>query len=152
MLLLRTRTQSQHHARICRKRKPPPQKYFNRRCPMVVIEQEKTDDRNVNLSNANVDNDASDSFETASEADLDSDGDEDTGTQVAPIVKLEEVVVTTGEENEDAILDLIFTISHNLSQFHSSNLVLDCENGRMKKDNERERGRKFRCRNMSGGI
>ncbi|XP_023519268.1 ran-binding protein 1 homolog a-like [Cucurbita pepo subsp. pepo] len=32
--------------------------------------------------------------------------DEDTGAQVAPIVKLEEVVVTTGEENEDAVLDL----------------------------------------------
>ncbi|KAI5389782.1 hypothetical protein KIW84_075184 [Lathyrus oleraceus] len=32
--------------------------------------------------------------------------DEDTGAQVAPIVKLEEVAVTTGEENEDAILDL----------------------------------------------
>ncbi|XP_038894876.1 ran-binding protein 1 homolog a [Benincasa hispida] len=32
--------------------------------------------------------------------------DEDTGAQVAPIVKLEEVTVTTGEENEDAILDL----------------------------------------------
>ncbi|PNT30841.1 hypothetical protein POPTR_006G102400v4 [Populus trichocarpa] len=32
--------------------------------------------------------------------------DEDTGAQVAPIVKLEEVPVTTGEEDEDAILDL----------------------------------------------
>ncbi|KAK8478336.1 hypothetical protein V6N13_138553 [Hibiscus sabdariffa] len=32
--------------------------------------------------------------------------DEDTGAQVAPIVKLEEVAVSTGEENEDAILDL----------------------------------------------
>jgi Ran-binding protein 1 len=32
--------------------------------------------------------------------------DEDTGAQVAPIVKLEEVSVTTGEENEDAVLDL----------------------------------------------
>ncbi|KAK3206569.1 hypothetical protein Dsin_020615 [Dipteronia sinensis] len=32
--------------------------------------------------------------------------DEDTGAQVAPIVKLEEVAVTTGEEEEDAILDL----------------------------------------------
>ncbi|KAE8655283.1 Ran-binding protein 1-like protein b [Hibiscus syriacus] len=32
--------------------------------------------------------------------------DEDTGAQVAPIVKLEEVDVSTGEENEDAILDL----------------------------------------------
>ncbi|MED6123192.1 Ran-binding protein 1 b [Stylosanthes scabra] len=32
--------------------------------------------------------------------------DEDTGAQVAPIVRLEEVAVSTGEENEDAILDL----------------------------------------------
>ncbi|KAE8700811.1 Ran-binding protein 1-like protein c [Hibiscus syriacus] len=32
--------------------------------------------------------------------------DEDTGAQVAPIVKLEEVAVSTGEENEDAIIDL----------------------------------------------
>ncbi|KAF3454898.1 hypothetical protein FNV43_RR05346 [Rhamnella rubrinervis] len=32
--------------------------------------------------------------------------DEDTGAQVAPIVRLEEVEVTTGEENEEPILDL----------------------------------------------
>ncbi|XP_028767338.1 ran-binding protein 1 homolog b [Neltuma alba] len=32
--------------------------------------------------------------------------DEDTGAQVAPIVKLEEVSVTTGEEDEDPVLDL----------------------------------------------
>ncbi|GFZ13313.1 RAN binding protein 1 [Actinidia rufa] len=32
--------------------------------------------------------------------------DEDTGAPVAPIIKLEEVAVTTGEEDEDAILDL----------------------------------------------
>lgn len=32
--------------------------------------------------------------------------DEDTGAQVAPIVKLEEVAITTGEEDEDPILDL----------------------------------------------
>ncbi|CAK7343858.1 unnamed protein product [Dovyalis caffra] len=32
--------------------------------------------------------------------------DEDTGAQVAPIVKLEEVAVTTGEEDEDSLLDL----------------------------------------------
>lgn len=32
--------------------------------------------------------------------------DEDTGAQVAPIVRLEEVAVTTGEEDETAILDL----------------------------------------------
>ncbi|KAL0877776.1 hypothetical protein Bca101_027482 [Brassica carinata] len=32
--------------------------------------------------------------------------DEDTGAQVAPIVRLEEVAVTTCEEDEDAVLDL----------------------------------------------
>ncbi|XP_015874596.1 ran-binding protein 1 homolog a [Ziziphus jujuba] len=32
--------------------------------------------------------------------------EEDTGAQVAPIVRLEEVAVSTGEENEEAILDL----------------------------------------------
>ncbi|XP_052208934.1 ran-binding protein 1 homolog a-like [Diospyros lotus] len=32
--------------------------------------------------------------------------DEDTGAQVAPIVKLQEVAVTTGEENENVLLDL----------------------------------------------
>ncbi|XWS67261.1 hypothetical protein CRYUN_Cryun05aG0272400 [Craigia yunnanensis] len=32
--------------------------------------------------------------------------DEDTGAQVAPIVKLEEVAVSTGEEDEDPMLDL----------------------------------------------
>ncbi|XP_043724558.1 ran-binding protein 1 homolog b-like [Telopea speciosissima] len=32
--------------------------------------------------------------------------DEDTGAQVAPIVKLEEVAVTTGEEEEESLLDL----------------------------------------------
>lgn len=34
--------------------------------------------------------------------------DEDTGAQVAPIVRLEEVSVTTGEEDEEALLDLYF--------------------------------------------
>ena len=32
--------------------------------------------------------------------------DEDTGAQVAPIVKLEEVALSTGEEEEEPILDL----------------------------------------------
>ncbi|XP_047974063.1 ran-binding protein 1 homolog c-like [Salvia hispanica] len=32
--------------------------------------------------------------------------DEDTGAQIAPIVKLQEVAVTTGEEDEDVLLDL----------------------------------------------
>lgn len=42
--------------------------------------------------------------------------DEDTGAQVAPIVKLQEVAVSTGEENEDVLLDLL--VSPNLL-FHS---------------------------------
>ncbi|KAL3655733.1 Ran-binding protein 1 c [Castilleja foliolosa] len=32
--------------------------------------------------------------------------DEDTGAQIAPIVKLQEVAVSTGEENEDVLIDL----------------------------------------------
>jgi Ran-binding protein 1 len=32
--------------------------------------------------------------------------EEDTGAQVAPIVRLEEVLVTTGEEDEDVLLDM----------------------------------------------
>jgi Ran-binding protein 1 len=32
--------------------------------------------------------------------------EEDTGAQVAPIVRLEEVAVTTGEEDEDVLLDM----------------------------------------------
>lgn len=32
--------------------------------------------------------------------------EEDTGAQIAPIIKLQEVAVTTGEENEDVLLDL----------------------------------------------
>jgi Ran-binding protein 1 len=32
--------------------------------------------------------------------------EEDTGAEFAPIVRLEEVAVTTGEEDEDALLDL----------------------------------------------
>lgn len=31
---------------------------------------------------------------------------DDTGAQVAPIVRVEEVAVTTGEDNEDPILDM----------------------------------------------
>ena len=45
--------------------------------------------------------------------------DEDTGAQVAPIVKLEAVAVTTGEENEDVILDL-YAICHLLIYLISS--------------------------------
>ncbi|KAM0848777.1 hypothetical protein ACQ4PT_054163 [Festuca glaucescens] len=33
-------------------------------------------------------------------------GEEDTGAQVAPIVRLEEVAVTTGEEDEDSLVDM----------------------------------------------
>ena len=38
--------------------------------------------------------------------------DEDTGAQVAPIVKLQQVAVSTGEENEDVLLDLSVHISY----------------------------------------
>ncbi|CAK9860409.1 unnamed protein product [Sphagnum jensenii] len=33
-------------------------------------------------------------------------GEEDTGAQIAPIVKLQEVSISTGEENEDVLLDI----------------------------------------------
>ena len=36
---------------------------------------------------------------------------EDTGAQVALIVKLEEIAVTTGEEDETSILDLYVSLS-----------------------------------------
>lgn len=32
--------------------------------------------------------------------------EEDTGAQIAPIVKLEEVAVSTGEENENVLIDM----------------------------------------------
>jgi Ran-binding protein 1 len=32
--------------------------------------------------------------------------EEDTGAQIAPIIKLEEVAISTGEENEDVLIDL----------------------------------------------
>lgn len=48
----------------------------------------------------------SDPERTVEEVETAAGEDEDTGAQIAPIVKLEEVAVTTGEENEDAILDL----------------------------------------------
>lgn len=35
--------------------------------------------------------------------------EEDTGAQVAPIIKLQEVAVATGEEDEDVLLDLFVT-------------------------------------------
>lgn len=40
--------------------------------------------------------------------------EEDTGAQIAPIVRLEEVAVTTGEEDEDALIDL-YTLTLSLS-------------------------------------
>ncbi|CAK9206013.1 unnamed protein product [Sphagnum troendelagicum] len=43
--------------------------------------------------------------ETAAEPGKHGD-EEDTGAQIAPIVKLEEVVISTGEENEDVLLDI----------------------------------------------
>ncbi|KAL2336694.1 hypothetical protein Fmac_011140 [Flemingia macrophylla] len=46
---------------------------------MVVIEQEETEHRNANPSNAGAGNDASDGFETASDTDLGSDGDGEDG-------------------------------------------------------------------------
>ncbi|GAU26816.1 hypothetical protein TSUD_289220 [Trifolium subterraneum] len=42
------------------------------------------------------------------EEDVPAGEDEDTGAQVAPIVRLEEVAVSTGEEDEEVILDLDF--------------------------------------------
>lgn len=36
--------------------------------------------------------------------------DEDTGAQVAPIVRLQEVAVSTGEENEHVLLDLLVAL------------------------------------------
>lgn len=49
--------------------------------------------------------------------------DEDTGAQVAPIVKLEAVNVTTGEEDEDAILDLYDFLLTCLSDLLALNLI-----------------------------
>ena len=37
--------------------------------------------------------------------------DEDTGAAVAPIVKLEEVAVSTGEEDEDVLFDMCVVFS-----------------------------------------
>ena len=38
--------------------------------------------------------------------------DEDTGAAVAPIVKLEEVAVSTGEEDEDVLFDMCVLIAY----------------------------------------
>ncbi|CAM8881709.1 unnamed protein product [Rhodiola kirilowii] len=46
--------------------------------------------------------------------------EEDTGAQIAPIIKLEEVSVTTGEEDEEALLDLkakLYRFDKDLSQW-----------------------------------
>ena len=51
--------------------------------------------------------------------------DEDTGAQVAPIVRLEEVAVTTGEEEEESILDLYGQpfLSSSSSRVSNSSLI-----------------------------
>lgn len=41
--------------------------------------------------------------------------EEDTGAQIAPIIKLQEVAVTTGEENEDVLLDLWVVLTLDLT-------------------------------------
>lgn len=53
--------------------------------------------------------------------------DEDTGAQVAPIVKLEEVAVSTGEENEDPILDLSVFFSYLYFQFKCCPIHLEIQ-------------------------
>ncbi|KAG7653375.1 Ran binding domain [Arabidopsis suecica] len=57
-----------------------------------------------NLSNTMATNEPE--HEHRDEEEAGANEDEDTGAQVAPIVRLEEVAVTTGEEDEDAVLDL----------------------------------------------
>ena len=49
---------------------------------------------------------AAEEEEDASAATAAAGEEEDTGAQVAPIVRLEEVAVTTGEEDEDVLLDM----------------------------------------------
>ncbi|KAI5389783.1 hypothetical protein KIW84_075185 [Lathyrus oleraceus] len=79
--------------------------------------------------------------------------DEDTGAQVAPIVKLEEVVVTTGDQNEDAILDLkskLYRFDKDGNQWKErgvDTVKFLKHKATGKKDNEGERGRKlwFSC-------
>jgi len=44
------------------------------------------------------------------EEDVPAGDEEDTGAQIAPIIQLHEVAVSTGEEDEEAILDL-YTLS-----------------------------------------
>lgn len=49
--------------------------------------------------------------------------DEDTGAQVAPIVRLQEVAVSTGEEDEHVLLDLLVSLFLFVCFFfHSSRL------------------------------
>lgn len=54
--------------------------------------------------------------------------DEDTGAQVAPIVRLQEVAVSTGEENEHVLLDLLVTLFSMSSFFPKSsfNFFIQC--------------------------
>lgn len=49
--------------------------------------------------------------------------EEDTGAQIAPIIKLEEVAVSTGEENEDPILDLSVFFSFTYICISDSNVL-----------------------------
>lgn len=53
--------------------------------------------------------------------------DEDTGAQVAPIVHLEEVAVSTGEEGEQPILDLSASLSLNIFRFSFSILLPEAQ-------------------------
>lgn len=50
------------------------------------------------------------------EEDVPAGDEEDTGAQIAPIIQLHEVAVSTGEEDEEAILDL-YTLSLTPSTF-----------------------------------
>jgi len=69
---------------------------------MVVIEQENTDDRNAIPSNATAaGNDASDGFETASEADLDSDADDGGDISREEPKNLDQPKEQEGEQEQD---------------------------------------------------
>ncbi|KAL5069160.1 hypothetical protein RYX36_020047 [Vicia faba] len=60
----------------------------------------------LSLSLSTISINMSTSTDHREEEDVPVGDDEDTGAQVVPIVRLEEVVVSTGEEEEEAILDL----------------------------------------------
>lgn len=52
------------------------------------------------------DNDKEEEESTTAEDTTGGAEEEDTGAQIAPIIKLQEVAVSTGEENEQVLLDL----------------------------------------------